>query len=130
STSVPLLEANCLIGHAAHLQKNGLDPQTHQSVLKGGDSGPAVVAGSASKSLRFQKVSSGAMPLGGNRLTAEQIERIRSWIDSGALMKSGIPAEEKRGLKTHRITHREVMKTIINARCVRDHGRRKQEGKL
>ena len=45
-------------------------------------------------------------------------------------MKSGIPAEEKLGLKTRRITHREVMMTILNVRCVVCHGRRKQEGGL
>lgn len=130
STILPIFEANCLICHGTNLQKNGLDLRTYKSVLKGGDSGPVIVPGSASRSLLFEKISSGAMPLGGNRLTAEQIERIRSWIDSGALMKSGIATEEKLGLKTHRITHREVMMTILNVRCVVCHGRRKQEGRL
>jgi hypothetical protein len=54
-------------------------------MLKGGESGPALVPGSAAKSLLFQMISKGEMPPKEKaRLTAEQVARVQAWIDGGA----------------------------------------------
>ena len=47
----PLLEKNCLVCHGGQFKKSGLDLSTRDSLLRGGDSGPVVVAGNASQSL-------------------------------------------------------------------------------
>ena len=77
-------EANCLACHGETLQQNGLDLRTRGSVLKGAGSGSAVRPGSADESLLFEKVLSGSMPVGDDKLSPEEIELIRDWIDSGA----------------------------------------------
>jgi hypothetical protein len=54
-------------------------------MLKGGESGPALVPGSADKSLLFDMIRKGEMPPGkGDKLTAAQVALIKSWIDGGA----------------------------------------------
>ena len=46
SDILPIFEAKCLACHGEKLQQNGLDLRTRESVLKGGESGPAVEPGS------------------------------------------------------------------------------------
>ena len=90
-TSCPSSRGNCLICHGENLQRNGLDLRTRDSVLKGGESGAAIVPGSAEESLVLKKVSSGAMPMGGEKLKDEEIEAIRRWINAGALKEGERP---------------------------------------
>jgi hypothetical protein len=54
-------------------------------MLVGGESGPALVPGSADKSLLFERIRKGEMPPRANvRLTAAEITLIKTWIDRGA----------------------------------------------
>ncbi len=53
-------------------------------LLNGGATGPAVVSGSAEKSLLYQRVHSGQMPLGGPPLAVAELELTRNWIERGA----------------------------------------------
>ena len=80
---LPIFQANCLVCHGENLRQNGLDLRTRASVLKGGETGPAIVPGSAARSLLFEKVSSGVMPVGEKKLSTQEIETIRGWIDAG-----------------------------------------------
>jgi hypothetical protein len=81
----PILAANCVKCHGGAKPKAGLDLQTRTGMLKGGESGPALVPGSAAKSLLFQMISKGEMPPKEKaRLTAEQVARVQAWIDGGA----------------------------------------------
>jgi hypothetical protein len=58
---------------------------TRAGLLKGGTSGPGIVVGAADKSLLYQRVRSGQMPLCGSPLSEEaEVERIRQWIEQGA----------------------------------------------
>ena len=123
---LPIFEANCLACHGEKLQQNRLDLRTRESVLKGGESGPAVEPGSVGESLLYEKVKSGSMPLGGEKLKAEEIEAIRRWIEAGAL-KEGQEARPSRIVK---VTDRDVMVPILHVRCAACHGKRKQEGGL
>jgi hypothetical protein len=72
SEILPIFHAKCLMCHGDTKQK-GLDLRTRDLALKGGESGAAIVPGSARESLLFQKVASGAMPLGGEKLKDEEI---------------------------------------------------------
>ena len=124
SDVLPIFEAKCLACHGEKLQQNGLDLRTRESVLKGGESGPAVEPGSVGESLLYEKVKSGSMPLGGEKLKAEEIEAIRRWIGAGAL-KEG---QDAGPVKVAKVTDRDVLVPILHVRCAACHGKRKREG--
>src|SRR5215471_6075032 len=88
----PIFETSCWKCHGAAMQLSRLDLRTREGVLKGGDRGPALVLGKSSES-RLYRLISGAekpsMPMDGTKLTTEQIEAIRVWIDQGALWDGG-----------------------------------------
>jgi hypothetical protein len=82
---LPVLTARCLKCHAGEKPKARLDLSTRAGMLKGGESGPALVPGSAAKSLLFDMVQKGEMPPKGKTpLTADEVARVRVWIDGGA----------------------------------------------
>ena len=54
------------------------DLRTVEGAVKGGEAGPAIVPGSSAQSLLFAKVSSGAMPISGKKLTSDELETIRT----------------------------------------------------
>src|SRR5262245_56491034 len=78
---LPILEANCVKCHSGSAAQAGLDVRTRLGLLKGGTSGPAIVVGVAEKSLLYQRIRSGQMPLGASPLAAPHVERIRLWIE-------------------------------------------------
>ena len=77
----PLLEKNCFSCHASGNPQAGLDLRSTVSMLNGGKSGPAIIAGFSDKSLLLEKIVSKAMPPTGAKLTEEEIELLRRWID-------------------------------------------------
>ena len=84
----PLLIRKCLSCHGALKQEAGLRLDTVQLMLKGGDSGPAIMSGDINASLLVDRISasddSERMPPEGEPLTSEQIALIKTWIESGA----------------------------------------------
>ena len=82
-----IFAANCLGCHTAQATMGGLSLQTHASLMKGGNKGPAIVPGNAAESRLFQMIAGKAepgMPMGGQKLAAGEIETIRAWIEGGA----------------------------------------------
>jgi hypothetical protein len=82
----PIFAMHC---NGCHGDAGGLSLRHHSDVLKGGNLGRIVIAGSAAESLLIQFVDGrrgGAhrMPLGGRPLSVGQIETLRRWIDEGA----------------------------------------------
>jgi hypothetical protein len=86
----PLLEEHCIECHSAAKgkTKGGLALDNAASTLKGGDTGPAIVVGSAEKSLLLRAVSYKdpdlKMPPENKRLSADQVAVLEQWIQSGA----------------------------------------------
>ena len=89
---LPLLQANCLPCHNKTTTKADLLLETPADMLKGGENGPAIVAGKAAESL-LMKLSTHAekprMPPRDNKVNAvnftpEQLGLIARWIDEGA----------------------------------------------
>lgn len=83
----PLLEKSCFPCHGGLFKKSGLDLSTRESLMRGGDSGPVVVEGSASQSLLLKLIShrqEPAMPYKSPKLPDDAIARIAEWIDAGA----------------------------------------------
>src|SRR3954469_10233485 len=79
----PLLSEHCYSCHGPEKQKGGLRLDRKNDAFHGGDNGKAIVPGKSSQSLLIQNVSGEnpdtVMPPKGKRLTAREIERLRSW---------------------------------------------------
>jgi hypothetical protein len=83
----PILEASCVKCHARGQSKGGFKLETREQILKGGDSGAAVVPGKSEESYLIELVAAvdpdNVMPQKGSKLTAEQVGVLRKWIDDG-----------------------------------------------
>ena len=84
----PIFKERCFACHGALKQKVGLRLDTGAMIRRGGDGGPAVVAGKVAGSLLVERITSQddaqRMPAEGKPLTAEQITQIKAWIEQGA----------------------------------------------
>ncbi len=83
---LPLLKAHCVKCHGGEKPKAKLNLGSITGMLKGGESGPVLVPGSADKSLLFEMVSKGEMPPAKEKtkLTDDQVALIKAWIEGGA----------------------------------------------
>ena len=88
----PILKQNCLACHHAKEAESGLNLETYDSLVQGGDSGAGIVAKNLAESLVFQR-SAGKlddiMPpednsAGAKPLTPEQLGLMKLWIEQGA----------------------------------------------
>jgi hypothetical protein len=80
----PLLAENCFKCHGNIETKSGLSVMSPAEVLKGGNSGPAIVPGKPEKSLLYKYVQPDAdphMPPKGRSLTVEETALIKRWIE-------------------------------------------------
>jgi WD40 repeat protein len=91
---LPFLSDNCLSCHSQTTTKGGLNLETPEAMLKGGDSGASIVPKNASKSLLMEAAAHVdpdlAMPPRDNKakaknLTPEQLGLLKLWIDEGAV---------------------------------------------
>jgi mono/diheme cytochrome c family protein len=96
---LPLLEARCFECHgpAAPRLRGGLLLESRASLLRGGDSGPAVVDGDPEASLLVRAVRRTdpdlSMPPRGEALSAEDVATIERWVELGARWPAGLVAE-------------------------------------
>ena len=85
----PILKERCFGCHGETERASGLDLRTREAMMRGGSRGPALIPGDARRSLLWQSVQvSGELkmpPDAKARLSPEETEAIRHWIDSGAL---------------------------------------------
>src|SRR4051794_4191878 len=83
----PVLAKNCFACHTSS-SLGGLQLDSRESMLKGGNSGPAIVPGKPEQSLLIQAVSHTharlKMPPQG-RLKEEEIAGLAAWVKAGAL---------------------------------------------
>src|SRR5438270_14093785 len=84
----PIFQARCHSCHGPTKQKGELRLDRKGAALKGGDSGPVILPGKSAASLLLARVTSTEpreqMPPRDERLTAEQVQLLRAWIDQGA----------------------------------------------
>ncbi|MCE9526834.1 MAG: hypothetical protein K8R36_12355, partial [Planctomycetales bacterium] len=89
---LPVLRANCIACHSERKHEAGLILESPQQIAKGGESGPAVVAGMSGESLLLRVAAHQQetfMPpadnqVGAKALTPAQLGLIKLWIDQGA----------------------------------------------
>ena len=81
----PILKAQCWQCHGEEEElKGAFDARLARFLIRGGDSGPAIVPGNHGESLLYERIASGEMPPGKKKLSAIQIETVARWIDAGA----------------------------------------------
>ena len=84
---LPLLRLRCGVCHGTRKQESGLDVRSLASLLKGGKSGPAVVAGKPDESLLLKRIRSQEMPprrklvsVSVKPMAEDEVQRITAWI--------------------------------------------------
>ena len=84
----PILEERCQVCHGVALRSGGLRLDNREDALKGGYSGPVIVAGKSAESRLILLVSGATgelvMPPTGERLPSTEIALLRAWVDQGA----------------------------------------------
>jgi hypothetical protein len=84
----PFLANDCYECHGAEKQKGGLRLDSRSALLKGGDSGPAVVPGDATRSLLIQAIrhehADTRMPKDRPKLSDSAIGSFVQWVNEGA----------------------------------------------
>jgi hypothetical protein len=81
----PVFKAYCLDCHGGGQKLAGkLDLRLRRFAVRGGRSGPAVVAGDAEHSLLLERLKSGEMPPTETKVPADKIALIERWIAAGA----------------------------------------------
>lgn len=115
----PVLADNCLKCHGPQKQWSSLRLDSKAAALKGGDNGPALVAGEPNESEIVRRISATdddrmPPPDDGKPLTVEQVAAIRQWIKLGAPWpESSTPHEEaKEKLWREHWAFQQIRKTV------------------
>ena len=84
----PLLQERCVECHGSKKVKANLRLDAKAHALRGGESGPALIAGQPEKSAVLQRITTEdadqKMPPKGERLSPAQVALVRRWIEEGA----------------------------------------------
>ncbi len=85
----PVLRERCFACHGVLKSESSLRLDTAVLSQQGGDSGPAIIPGDVAGSLLMERVTDedavSRMPPEGEPLTADQIAKLTSWIEQGAI---------------------------------------------
>ena len=105
----PLLSENCFECHGSEKQKGGLRLDGRGFILKGGENGPAIVAGKPGESLLIEAVSYRSSDLEmppKRKLGKRQVEDLTLWVAMGApwSVDKGAVANEQKPGQEFRIT--------------------------
>jgi mono/diheme cytochrome c family protein len=89
-----IFKTHCLQCHGEETEVAGkLDLRMVRLMMLGGESGPAIQAGSAANSLIWQRIESGEMPPKGKGLTSAEKDALYRWLDEGAKTKRPEPEQ-------------------------------------
>jgi len=118
----PLLEAACVSCHNAERADGDLRLDSAQHMLKGGDQGPAVVAGMPGESLLLRLIAlpeddvERMPPEDSAPFSDEQIAVFEKWIEQGAFWPKDLKLKQRR-----RIDFVTQVQPILETRCVSCH---------
>src|SRR5262245_33396530 len=85
----PIFASRCLECHGEQKQKSGIRLDRKSGAFNAADSGkPAVVPGNVAESSLIQRITSTnpdeVMPPKGDRLSSQQVELLKRWVEQGA----------------------------------------------
>jgi cytochrome c553 len=104
-----LILARCVECHGADAQESNLRLDSRAAILRGGDFGPAAVAGKADMSELLRRVKSTnlelMMPPDGERLTADEVAAVAAWIDAGLPWPGREAEPEGESVRDPRLDH-------------------------
>ena len=85
---LPILEAKCYRCHGETKKEGDLDMTSREGLLKGGNSGPAIVPGNVEKSLMMELIEFEEMPPRKEKqpATKEEFAKLAAWIKAKAPM--------------------------------------------
>jgi len=90
----PIIRARCLDCHGSqNVRKGGLDLRLRRLMVKGGESGEAVVPGHPDQSYLLDRIKGGEMPPGEQKVPAKEIAILEAWIAAGAPTAHNEPAD-------------------------------------
>ncbi len=81
---MPLLQDYCVSCHGTEKVSAALDVTTYENLMKGSKRGPVITPGNADDSLFILLIEKGKMPKRGEKMTPEQIQLLREWVNAGA----------------------------------------------
>jgi len=103
----PILLLRCTACHGTRRTEGGLDLRTRESILKGGKSGPAAVAGSAATSRLIQRVHEEQMPprrllvsVSVKPMTPLELQVLERWINAGLPVVESDPKSTGSSVRT------------------------------
>ena len=79
----PIFSQRCLACHNARTAKGRLNMENYANLMKGGESGPSVVAAKPADSLLQTMIEDHSMPKDADPLLPEQIAIVKKWIEAG-----------------------------------------------
>ncbi len=88
----PILAQRCVACHNTRSAGGRLNLDSFAAMLKGGESGEAVIAHKSGGSLLVTMIEDGTMPKEADPLTPEEIAVVKHWIDVGAPLDAGVTA--------------------------------------
>jgi hypothetical protein len=130
----PIFQQLCVKCHGGDMVMGKLRLDSETAVLRGGVSGPAIVPGNSAQSLLIKRIlgvtDAPRMPMGGDPLSPEKVQLIRSWIDHGSFTASdtSAPAESSASSQSAPANGQQsslfatTVRPILAARCYSCHG--------
>jgi mono/diheme cytochrome c family protein len=104
-----LILSRCVECHGVDAQESNLRLDSRAAILKGGDFGPAAVAGKADTSELVRRVKTTnpeqMMPPDGERLPAEEVAALAAWIDAGLPWPGREAEPEGESVRDPRLDH-------------------------
>jgi WD40 repeat protein len=118
---LPILRASCIACHNERTAESGLRLDTPEGILKGGEQGPAVVAGKSGESLLLKLAAHQAesfMPppeneVGAKPLAPRELGLIKLWIDQGAT--GGVAAKREIRWRPLPTAHQPILAVAVTS---------------
>ncbi len=131
----PIFQQACAQCHLGDMAMGKLRLNSEADILKGGASGPAIVAGKSADSLLVKRLLGSTdaprMPMGGAPLSDVQIKLIRAWVDQGKFDRSKVAAGAVASTPAKSSTQFAAeVRPILAARCYSCHGSNLQQNGL
>ncbi len=90
---VPILKTHCAECHLDDAKKGGFSMNTREDLLAGSENGAVLEPGKGTESFFLEVLTTDddviMMPPKGDRVPAEQVEKLRKWIDGGLAWEPG-----------------------------------------